>query len=205
MIEEEAAALTREQLVVGYDAHITRAGHWSDNRGREINAEEWLAYVARDPELRLDTSAGPHVARWSGPSTLPDPWLDWSGGNVFSKNPDPPLLAKMIEVARALDASVQGDDGERYPSTESGNESPAPPSLVERLRAWWNRRAGAGRAVPAPCPVGTRVRCPLRGPGVVTRIDRRGGGVLDTLTVRFDDGSEHERSLMAHGLDVLPD
>jgi hypothetical protein len=32
---------------MGYDIHITRAEHWAENEGREISAEEWLAYVEK--------------------------------------------------------------------------------------------------------------------------------------------------------------
>jgi hypothetical protein len=37
---------------MGYDLHITRRRHWPDE-GDDITAQEWLAYVERDSELRL--------------------------------------------------------------------------------------------------------------------------------------------------------
>jgi hypothetical protein len=39
---------------VGYDVHITRAGESSDSEATPITLDEWLAYVASDPEMRLD-------------------------------------------------------------------------------------------------------------------------------------------------------
>jgi hypothetical protein len=39
---------------MGYDVHITRAAEWSDSEGTPIALDEWLAYVACDPEMRLD-------------------------------------------------------------------------------------------------------------------------------------------------------
>jgi len=98
---------------MGYDLHITRAEHWSDEEPA-ISAQEWLAYVQEDPELQLAGYNGPYFALWSGKSTYPDPWFDWSRGRVHTKNPDPPIVEKAIAIAARLGASVQGDDGEVY-------------------------------------------------------------------------------------------
>jgi hypothetical protein len=100
---------------VGYDIHIIRSDHWSDiEPDQQITAQEWLAYVSGDPELQLAGYNGEYFALWSGQSRYPDPWFDWSLGRIHTKNPDPPLVAKAIEIARALGARVQGDDGEIY-------------------------------------------------------------------------------------------
>jgi len=114
---------------MGYDVHITRAELWAENEGHWITAEEWLRVVEEDEELQLDPhpSNGPYMAIWNGPSENSEPWLDWADGNVFTKNPDAPLLAKMIELAGKLKAKVQGDDGEIYDAQdmqqEGGNKS----------------------------------------------------------------------------------
>lgn len=100
---------------MGYDIHITRAESWSDvEKARTITAEEWLEYVKTDPELKLAGYNGPCFALWSGKSRYSDPWFDWSAGDLHTKNPDPPVIAKAIEIAHALGARVQGDDGEIY-------------------------------------------------------------------------------------------
>jgi hypothetical protein len=98
---------------MGYDLHITRRAVWSE-KGDDISADEWLDLVAADPELRLSPKDGPYFAIWKGASQLPDPWLDWSDGQIHTKNPDRALVAKMILLARRLTATVQGDDGEEY-------------------------------------------------------------------------------------------
>ena len=103
---------------MGYDLHITRAEHWSDDGGGGITADEWRAVIERDPELRLAGYNGPLFAVWTGPSRYEEPWLDWSTGNIMSKNPDGPLIRKMIAIATLLGAKVQGDDGEVYTETE---------------------------------------------------------------------------------------
>jgi hypothetical protein len=95
---------------MGYDLHITRAKRWSDQEP-SISADEWLAYVDRDPELQLN---GKYFALWAGVSRQPDPWFDWSDGHVHTKNPDPAVIAKAIQIASRLGAAVQGDDGEVY-------------------------------------------------------------------------------------------
>jgi hypothetical protein len=98
---------------MGYDVHITRAPCWSDDEPA-ITADEWLAYVALDPELQLAGYNGPYFALWAGKSKYPDPWFDWGHGQIHTKSPDPPLIQKAIEIAARLKASVQGDDGEVY-------------------------------------------------------------------------------------------
>ena len=99
---------------MGYDIHITRAADWMDNKGSEISADEWLLFVEQDPELRLAGYNGKHFAIWSGQSRNPEPWFDWSRGCVFTKSPDPAMIAKAIGIATSLRARVQGDDGETY-------------------------------------------------------------------------------------------
>jgi len=110
---------------MGYDLHITRRNDWSAT-GNDITAAEWLAYVERDAELSLWPANGPYMVRWSGKSKHPEPWLDWFKGNVYSKNPDEALIKKMVQIARAFDARVQGDDGEIHQSEQL--------SLLDRLK-----------------------------------------------------------------------
>ena len=99
---------------MGYDLHITRAADWSEAEELPITSAEWLAFVEADPELKLAGYNGSHFALWSGKSRYPDPWFDWSRGRINTKNPDPPLIGKAIQIAEQLGARVLGDDGERY-------------------------------------------------------------------------------------------
>jgi hypothetical protein len=99
---------------MGYDLHITRAEHWVENEGHEISREEWLELVAGDPELSPDPVNGADFALWNGPSRHTDPWFHWSRGNITTKNPDPPMITKMVRMAAGLGATVQGDEGEIY-------------------------------------------------------------------------------------------
>jgi hypothetical protein len=101
---------------MGYDLHVTRAEDWSDNEGRQITRDEWFALVASDSELTLDPVHGDDYALWSGSCRYPDPWFNWTQGNISTKNPDKQIIAKMIQIAAKFGARVQGDDGEFYDS-----------------------------------------------------------------------------------------
>lgn len=96
---------------MGYLIHITRSpGYHFENQGHEIPVQEWLAYVERDAELRTGGHNEPCSVMWSEKGQ----WFDWDEGNIYTKNPDPPIIAKAIAIAEAFGARVQGDDGEVY-------------------------------------------------------------------------------------------
>ena len=102
---------------MGYDIHITRANHWSSNSGSQISSAEWMDLLHRDPDLIVDPENGEFAARWNSPSE-PEGWLDWFDGNIFTTNPSQPVVAKMLQLARELNAKVQGDNGEWYETAE---------------------------------------------------------------------------------------
>ena len=100
--------------IVGYEFYVTRADHWSDGKP-EIPKEEWLDLVVHAPELSLAGYHGPYFALWSGDSKYgADAWFNWKRGQVHTKNPDPPMIVKALQIAERLRARVQGDDGEIY-------------------------------------------------------------------------------------------
>ena len=122
---------------MGYDVHITRKQHWADEEDNAtISLAEWLAYVATDPEMRLDDHAeapvGDTDTTFGVESEGLSVWLPYSkngrAGNyawfsheddrVTVKNPDEEILGKMLAVAHALGARVQGDDNEYYDEVE---------------------------------------------------------------------------------------
>jgi len=109
---------------VGYDLHVTRKEYWSDDDGPVISLEEWQTYVTNDPEIEPDSeNPGPenyvivtHPQRWSI-------WWDETG-ELYSKNPDRVVIAKLVQIAAALGARVLGDDEEIY------GVDPADPSIA---------------------------------------------------------------------------
>jgi hypothetical protein len=168
---------------MGYDAHITRRKSWADTDGPEISEQEWLAHAADDPELAS---------------------LFWNGGNIDAKNPDGPLVRRMVSAAAALGATVQGDDGESYDA--AGNAvQPPPPGVLTRIASWIANRTSAGaEAVDAstlPFKVGDRVRNAWGHFGNVTEIDVRAERGLGRVTVRYEDGRVLSSTAVAHGLE----
>ena len=89
---------------MGYDVNITRARHWAENVGHEIQPEEWHAIVAADPEfeMRRVAQAGdlryenPLLARWTAHPDHEEVWVDYSSGNLVVKNPDMHILRKLL-------------------------------------------------------------------------------------------------------------
>lgn len=101
---------------MGYDLFITRKKDLDDEDGPLITAEEWLAYVATDPQLRLDQNSESHLVKLEIQSEDSDPILEWAEGDIYTKDPDLPIVAKMLQIASALSAKVQGLDGEIFRS-----------------------------------------------------------------------------------------
>ncbi len=101
---------------MGYNLYITRRkNHW--NSGSDISQEEWLEYIKNDPELTTHSEnyAGLTCpAFWKGSTEYGETWLDLERGCIYTKNPDNATLGKMLEIAKCLNAKVQGDDCEVY-------------------------------------------------------------------------------------------
>jgi hypothetical protein len=118
---------------MGYEVHITRkAASWGDaHDDAAISLAEWQKYVANDPEMRVDNFLSP-----SNRTSVPTNW-EAAGASIwvpYSKNgrgdyyarfihqgdritvsqPDEEIVGKMLLVAYALQARVQGDDGEYF-------------------------------------------------------------------------------------------
>lgn len=108
---------------MGYELHITRAKFWAENEGHRITRAEWLRLIEEDAELTIDKHNGPLFAEWGPQRPHYSPWFDWSEGNIHTKNPDRKTLAKMLQIANLLGASVQGDEGEIYATLDDYPES----------------------------------------------------------------------------------
>lgn len=108
---------------MGYEIHITRASDWGESESSPITLDEWLAYVASDPEMqRTDIATdGPEghqyrnegLAAWtaySGHRVDGDiAWFDPFNGRIDVVRPDEEIITKMKAVARALNARVVDD------------------------------------------------------------------------------------------------
>ena len=98
---------------MGYDLHITRREQWSDE-GDDIPFEEFVSHVRGDCEFKYPGQMGDDSADWHSPKSSYESWLCWADGQIYTKNPEAEFVDKMVAVARALRAKVQGDDGEVY-------------------------------------------------------------------------------------------
>ena len=195
---------------MGYDLHVTRGDR------KPIAETEWRTYVARDPGFDLtgvaETSMpdgtlryeNPGLACWRGHPSGEQVWFDFRRGRVVVKNPDEPTIGKMLAVAHALGARVEGDDGEIY---ESPGGRPRPPrvSLAARVGVWLSQLRPTPRVEPTEVPfaAGQRVR-DFRGQmGTVVAIDAQANHGMGRVEVRFDDGRELTFSAVAHGLEPV--
>jgi hypothetical protein len=127
---------------MGVEFHITRAENWFENDDSQITAEEWLSYIQNDPELRLNTENGEYSAIWLGLSKHEEPWLDWSSGNIYTKWPDTALYRKMLQIAEALKAKIQDDDGNVYFTQEDWEYDPTKRdeiSVPVENKPWWKK------------------------------------------------------------------
>ena len=116
--EELGRAVLEKARRVSYDAHITRAADWSVGSESPISLEEWSA-AASAVGLVSTRTTGYFVAR-AVRQDGEDASFEWDEGQITVRAPDVPALLKMIELAAALDAVVQGDDGEEYRRTPEG-------------------------------------------------------------------------------------
>ena len=114
---------------MGYDLHITRRQHWSDDEepAEDITLKEWLDYIDSDPDIELsdayrikvpgsetESQAAPGFCEWINHPSDEKPWFDYWRGNISTKNPDDDVIRKMVAISKMLKAKVQGDDGEIY-------------------------------------------------------------------------------------------
>ncbi|MBY3201975.1 hypothetical protein [Rhizobium laguerreae] len=145
---------------MGYDLHITRKINWFD-ASPSITLDDWLEYVANDPEIQhrgfAETpTADGGVLRveqtgmcvWKeyspGENRENAAWLWWSGGNIVVKNPDQEIRRKMWLIAQSLEAEVHGEEGEYYGRDGESIVTPAkailppePSMPSDPKRPWW--------------------------------------------------------------------
>ena len=141
---------------MGYDVHITRKPEWSEETGPVITLAEWLDYIQKDPEMRLEDAAEPLTPEAENTQTSDQVfavWTAYSGHNIngnmawftyfedciFVKNPDTEILQKMHKIAVSLGAKVQGDDGEEYDAMGDvlATTSDQPALTPTNKKPWW--------------------------------------------------------------------
>lgn len=104
---------------MGYELNIVRQSDWSDpDEKSNITYEEWIEYANHDNELVASTSDADYYEWVNYPHIEENglPWFAYSSdsGFISTKNPDLWVIKKMIAIAEALNARVQGEEGEFY-------------------------------------------------------------------------------------------
>ncbi|CAG9243417.1 conserved exported hypothetical protein [Paraburkholderia caribensis] len=100
----------------GYDVHITRKSFWADASGPRITLEQWKAYVRGDPQVVNDPANGPTDFLVTLRGAAFPLWYNVELGELYTKDPTAEAVRKLEDIARAMGAKVQGDDGELYPA-----------------------------------------------------------------------------------------
>lgn len=110
------AFLTSSLAWAGYDVHITRKAFWADTSGLRITLAEWRAYVQSDSQVASDSANRPtdFLVTVNG-ATFPLLYKS-DLGELHIKDPTDEVVHKLEDIARAMRARVQGDDGELYPA-----------------------------------------------------------------------------------------
>jgi hypothetical protein len=189
---------------MGYDLHITRRKDWADQDGPQITEAEWRAFATSTADFELQLMDGEVYGVWKNPAVVPEQWLLLSDGNLYTKNPDERFIAKMIDIASALGAKVQGDDGEVYgpypPEYAARKKRTALQHILEFLRSLVPRR----RRPNIDVSVGDRVTDALGRPGTVRAIDPAAEHGLGLIEVEYENGTIRLFSATFSGLQRRP-
>ncbi len=183
---------------MGYPVRITRAKFWSMNQDQWIAPQEWMALVAADSTLKHEPRNGDYAVTYQR-----DYWLDWRDGNIYTENPDEFVLRKMVEIARTLGGTVQGEDGEPYTAENitrvpfmewMGNimqDGDRPPPTLRRSNA-------------APFAVGDKVKDVYGRTAEVVSLNAGAQHGLGELVIVYDDDrSIRTCQFTGHGLEKL--
>ena len=150
---------------------------------------------------------GPYFARFLGKCQYGEGngWFDWSDGNVFTKNPDEALIAKLASNSAALGGRVAGEENETYtePSFNVGVEKPfVTPKrrvgLIDRLLSVVGGQGSYNKTV-LPFGEGDKVSDSWGRVGTVKEIDRRAEFGMGRITVIYEDGRQVAEAIVAHG------
>ena len=116
---------------MSYAFHITRRSNWSDDDGATIDTGEWLALASSidqmapvsqttvtDRELKLPPEWHSHRCQAHPQYRGNGPTFQLCGGNVDFSAGDPATMGFALQIARALNARIVGDEGEAYTLNE---------------------------------------------------------------------------------------
>ncbi len=133
--------------LMGYELHIVRRNDYDDfEEESNITEAEWKAVVEADPELSWEGHINEQKYRYCYWMAYPDldkdnaPWFDYFRGSISTKWTEYPCMRKMIRMAEALNARVEGDEGEVYTNEyvdELENKYPRKQEAVKAKKPFW--------------------------------------------------------------------
>jgi hypothetical protein len=109
------------ELEFDRETRVTIAEKWRSDQEQFAHDPEYLASLRQENED--DPGVFMEYVNWTGhPTARDDTWFCYCDGNIDTKSPDRPTLRKMLRLAEALGATVQGQEGEVYRLTDRGIE-----------------------------------------------------------------------------------
>ncbi len=119
---ERTAAERHPAFGIHHPRYLAREGRYLWGSEHPIQADEWLRFVAGQPDFRIDehieallpsgskTIPCPPVAHWVGhPSSKPVPFFHDDDGYIEVHYADPATVGRMVELAPLLNATVRED------------------------------------------------------------------------------------------------
>ncbi|RFM28141.1 hypothetical protein [Deminuibacter soli] len=139
-----------------YELHITRRNNWyDDDSEKSITLDEWKTFIKENEDMHLDSTfeakmqngesfsfESLELTRWSGYSGSRTcgnhAWFNYWSGNITVKNPDDEIIYQMLNIARKLNAKVQGTQGEEYTETYFTRAQIRFFDANKPYRRWWH-------------------------------------------------------------------
>jgi hypothetical protein len=102
--------------------YLTRRWNPTIDEEPNISEAEWRAVAGSDASFRAPTeqelaevlSRRPSFSIWTGHPDGVATWFSWSNGQIDVRNPDEPMIAKMMTLAPGLGARVISETGEVF-------------------------------------------------------------------------------------------
>jgi hypothetical protein len=129
---------------MAYDLHIVRTEDWTEAASAPVTKQEVDALIAADSELAWSMSDYIEMKDDSGGTTRyymiiwrGSPCFWWYRDQIRCSGPDDAQTAKLVQMARALNAHAVGDEGEIYPVEGRPKTAVAPAVTVPQGGKSW--------------------------------------------------------------------
>lgn len=102
--------------------YLTRRLNPTLDEEPHIGEAEWLAVATADGSFRAASDLEreqtglrrPSILIWTGHPDGDEAWFSWTSGQIDVRNPDEPMIAKMMTLAPKLGAHVISEMGEVF-------------------------------------------------------------------------------------------